>query len=118
MSVLTKDQILAAVDLPREEVSVPEWGGAVVVRGLTGKERDQFEASLVDGKDKNKTNLNNIRARLVALTLVDSKDNRLFSDEDVEKLGAKSAQVLDRLFETAQRLSGLKRDSVEELAGN
>ena len=28
---LTKAQILSADDLPREEVSVPEWGGSVLV---------------------------------------------------------------------------------------
>ena len=44
---LNREAILAAEDLPRELVEVPEWGGAVYVRALTGAERDQFEASKI-----------------------------------------------------------------------
>ena len=44
--MLTKDQILKSDDLPSEEVSVPEWGGSVMVRSMTGYERDQFEQSV------------------------------------------------------------------------
>jgi len=32
MNILSKDAILAADDLPRETVNVPEWGGEVLVR--------------------------------------------------------------------------------------
>jgi hypothetical protein len=63
-------------------------------------------------------NLRNIRAKLVALTVVDEDGNRIFSDEDAEALGKKSAAALDRIFAVAQRLSGLRPEDVEELAGN
>ena len=43
---LTRDQILAVSDIQTEEVHVPEWGGTVLVRGLTGAERDEFEAGM------------------------------------------------------------------------
>jgi hypothetical protein len=44
-------------------VSVPEWGGEVVVRALTGAERDAFEQSTIEQRGKSvKTNLANIRA--------------------------------------------------------
>ncbi len=63
-------------------------------------------------------NLQNIRAKLVALTVVDEQGNRIFKDEDVKWLGNKSAAALDRIFEVAQRLSGLRDEDVEELAKN
>ena len=44
---LSRDDILKAEDLTTEEVDVPEWGGTVLVRGLTGRERDEFEASVM-----------------------------------------------------------------------
>ena len=116
---LTRDAILKAHDLPTEVVEIPEWNGAVIVRGLTGAERDAFEQSIVEQRGKNtRMNLRNIRAKLVALTVVDENGNRVFSDEDAEALGKKSAAALDRIFAVAQRLSGLRPEDVEELAGN
>lgn len=116
---LNREAILAAEDLPRELVEVPEWGGAVYVRALTGAERDQFEASIVEQRGRDmRMNMRNIRAKLVALTVVDEDGQRIFTDDDVAALGGKSAAALDRLFAVAQRLSGLSKEDVEELAKN
>lgn len=116
---LNREAILAAEDLPRELVEVPEWGGAVYVRALTGAERDQFEASIVEQRGRDvRMNMRNIRAKLVALTVVDEGGQRIFTDDDVAALGGKSAAALDRLFAVAQRLSGLSKEDVEELAKN
>jgi hypothetical protein len=117
--LLNRDAILQAQDLPQERVSVPEWSGEVIVRGLTGAERDQFEQSIVEQRGKNtRMNLRNIRGKLVALCVVDEEGNRIFRDEDADALGKKSAAALDRVFSVAQRLSGLRNEDVEELAGN
>lgn len=117
--LLSRDEILAADDLPRELVDVPEWGGAVYVRTLTGEERDAFEAATVQSRGKRvDLNLRNIRARLVALAVVDEDGRRLFTDGDVAALGKKSAQALNTLFGVAQRLSGLTEADVEEMAKN
>lgn len=119
MAVLNRDAILQANDLPTERVEVPEWDGEVIVRGLTAAERDQFEQSIVETRGKDtRVNLRNIRAKLVALTVVDEEGNRIFRDEDVELLGRKSATAINRIFEVAQRLSGLRPEDVDELAGN
>ena len=119
MALLTRDAILQVQDLPTEQVHIPEWGGDVLVRALTGAERDRFEQSIVEQRGKNtRMNLQNIRAKLVALTVVDEQGNRIFKDEDVKWLGNKSAAALDRIFEVAQRLSGLRDEDVEELAKN
>lgn len=119
MKLLTRDAILQAEDLPTEDIEVEEWGGAVRVRALTGAERDAFEQSIVEQRGKStRMNLRNIRAKLVALTVVDADGKRLFSDKDAELLGKKSAAALDRVFEVAQRLSGLSPEDMEELSGN
>lgn len=113
--ILTRDEILSADDLKKETVSVPEWGGSVIVRSLMGFERDQFEASIVQGRS---TNLSNLRAKLVALGAINEKGKRLFTTKDVELLGKKSASALDRVFAVCQRLSGLTTKDVDELAKN
>lgn len=112
---LDRDAILQADDLPRTRVDVQEWGGSVNVRVMTGAERDAFEAQVAGGGH---VNLDNIRARLVALTLVDDDGKRLFSDTDVTQLGNKSAAALDRVFSVAQKVNGLTEQDVQELAGN
>lgn len=109
MAKLNKAAILAADDLPRESVTVPEWGGEVLVRTMTGTERDAFESSLLD-KDKR---LENMRARLVSLTLCDESGERMFSDDEVTALGKKSAIALDRVFAVAQRLNGIGGEAVD-----
>jgi hypothetical protein len=116
---LTKQQILDAQDLETKEVEVPEWGGTVLVKTMTGVERDAFESSVVKGKGKNTTvNMANIRAKLVAASIVDQDGQRLFDDQDVQALGKKSAAALDRVFGVAQKLSKISQDDVEELAKN
>lgn len=119
MTILTREQILQANDIITETVSVPEWGGEVLVRGLSGSERDGFEDATLEQKGKSRrVNLANVRARLCALSIVDENGKRMFSDEDVRALGRKSAAALDRVFSAAQRLSGLSDEDVEELAKN
>jgi hypothetical protein len=114
---LTKDQILAAADLPEEVVDVPEWGGKVLIRGMTGAERDAFEESvMVTRGNSREINLRNFRAKLVALSIVDPvTKERMFSDHEVAELGKKSARALQRVFEAALRLNGMTAESVEEL---
>lgn len=114
--MLSKDQILAADDIPTKLVSVPEWGGDVRMRGLTGTERDQYEASLFQQRgEKRVLRTENARARLVALCLIGDDGERMFSDAEMKELGRKSGKVLDRLFDEARKLSGLGNDDVEEL---
>lgn len=117
--LLTKDAILSADDLVTEDVEVPEWGGTVRVRAISGAERDAFEQAIVTRKGKNvTTNLANIRAKMVALCVVDENGQRLFGDKDVLLLGTKSAAALDRVFTVAQQLAGLTDKDVDELAEN
>jgi|SRR5690554_5882572 len=116
---LSRDDILKASDIETREVDVPEWGGKVYVRGLTGSERDAYEASLVQFRGKQRVpDLANARAKLVVRCIVDEEGNRVFTDADANALGKKSGAVLDRLFEVASKLSGLSDKDVDELVGN
>ena len=116
---LNKAAILAQDDLKTEDVFVPEWDAWVKVRTLNASERDHFEAGTVQRNgNKVTTNLENIRARLCLLCMVDENGDRLFQDEDTYPLGGKSAAALDRIFTVAQRLNGLTDADVEEIKKN
>jgi len=114
---LSRDDILKATDNEPEEVDVPEWGGSVLVRGMTGRERDAFEVSLLaPGRGgRRQVDPANVRAKLVARCCVDDDGNRLFTDADVAELGGKSAAAVDRVYAVAARLSGMGTDEQEEL---
>jgi hypothetical protein len=117
--LLNKEQIKSVSDLETQDVEVPEWGGTVRLKSLTGAERDRFEAGVVQGQGRNTTvNMQNLRAKLVAQSAIGEDGKPLFTEEDVKWLGEKSAKALNRLFNTAQQLSGLSESDVKELAGN
>jgi len=119
MARLTKQQIIDVNDLEAVEVEVPEWGGSVLVRPLTAKQRGQFTATLVDQRQGGRTlRLQEIQIRLCGLSIVGEDGKRLFSDAELSTLGGKSSAALQHVFEEAQRLSGLSDEQVEELAGN
>lgn len=117
MSVLNREDILGADDILIEQVPVPEWGGDVFVKGMTGSERDQFEAGVIsiDG-EKQRVDMRDIRAKLCSKSICDEDGKKLFSTADVKELSQKSAVALQRVFKVAQRLSGITDDDVEELA--
>lgn len=116
LKLLGRDEILAAVDLQQEDVPVPEWGGTVRIRGLSGSERDQYEAWIISGKGKNRdVNLRQSRAKLVMMCAVDVDGRRLFDEADIIRLGAKSALAMQRVFDKAAALSGLDEDALEKI---
>jgi len=116
--MLTKDAIKAVADLPTEDVEVPEWGGMVRVRGLSGADRDAYFASMaVMGKGGNVvgSDFSHATGKLVSLCVVDGNGDPMFSAIDVGWLGQKSAVALGRVFEAASRLSGLEEADIEAL---
>lgn len=114
MGYLTKDAILGADDLPAEDVEVPEWGGTVRVRGLTGTERDRFEFAMAAAKDR--PDRVDVRAQVVGRCIVDENGERLFTDKELVKLGSKSGAALDRVFDVVRGLSGMGDQAVEGAA--
>lgn len=127
MALITRDAVLNATDLRRELVPVPEWGGEVYVRELTGLERDRWETEqakigrTLDEAPTYKADARlpqrNIRASLVALACCDETGKAIFRPEDAAELGKRSAAVLDRLFDVAARLAGITKEVQAEIAG-
>lgn len=118
---LTKQEIYAVDDTIFEDVQVPEWSedGFVRVFGLTGTERDAFEASMVvTVGNKQSVNTENIRAKLCVLAIRDENGKPMFDMADVHSLGQKSAAALDRVYEVAARLSKISKEDVDEMVKN
>jgi hypothetical protein len=112
-----RSQILGADDLPSESVEVPEWGVTVHVRSMTGRDRDMFEAQMLDMADSG-SRMENFRARLAVFCATDEKGKRIFKDTDIKVLGQKSGRALDRVFEVASRLNKLTDADIEDTKKN
>jgi hypothetical protein len=120
MTLLNRDAILAAEDKNYEDVPVPEWGGTVRVAGMTGGDRNAYQASMVvlgPNGSVQRLNMADQLAKLLSRSIVDDNGERLFSDKDLKALSAKSGAVLDRLGDVAMRLSGLRKEDMEAEAG-
>jgi hypothetical protein len=117
---LTREQILEAPDIKREKVNVPEWGGDIYVKGLSGIANEEFQESIIEMKEdgKRKVSYKYMRAKLLALTICDENGNLLFSEADIEALDNKSSYVLSLIYEKAQQLSGLTKGDIENLRKN
>lgn len=110
MGLLTKSAILGAADLKHEDVDVPQWGGSVRVRVMTGAERDEFRAAIAT--EDGSLPVGKFSAALVAATCIDEHGERLFTMADVEALQAKSAASIDGPASAAMRLNGLGGQAV------
>ena len=113
--MLTKDDILNADDLTEVTVSVPEWSGDVIVKSMSGVDRDEWERSIYHDGIKD---FDNIRAKLCAMSIVDESSKKLFTMADIRTLGGKSGKALDRVFTVAKKLSGIGKQEILSLKKN
>jgi hypothetical protein len=103
---LTAAEIREVQDVETVVVDIPEWGGAIRLKALTGEEAVEFSESIKEG-DKSGA------ARLVARCAVDEDGNRIFADADIDVLKQKSMKALLRAQNVAMKLNGLTEESKE-----
>ena len=112
-----RDKILAAKELPTEQVQTDEWAPSGVpfvrVRGLTAAEREEWERWVGDSDGQKQTY---IREKLVAMTVVDEDDPNkpVFSRSDVEALSELSSSAIIKIWDAARRLSGMRTEAEME----
>jgi len=114
---LSADDIFSASDSKINQVEIPEWGGTIFVKTMSGIERDKFESDHTRLK-KTGQELYNFRARFAVCVVCDQEGTLLFKAEDAEKIGCKSAKSLDRIFEAASAMNGMTAEDVETLEKN
>lgn len=123
MAMLSREDIERNSQLKTQIIHIPEWNGDVMIRELTGEQRDRYENSItgneltrVGEKVSQRLSLHNVRARLVSMCLIDpEKQTPLYSEKEIGLLGNKSAAALDRLFDACQKLSGITDEDMQEM---
>ena len=112
MAILSKEEILAAVDLPEEVISIPEWGGDVKVRGMSAEERVRWLKETQDDKGQ----IDPEKAAYIAVIYGVTEPK--FTQEDVPALKQKSASAIDRISRAWLRLSGVGDEELAKVRGN
>lgn len=116
---LTKEAFTSAQGHRVQEIEIPELGDVAYIRTIRAIDFDAYQASLRD-PITGQTNLGNICARLVVLSLCDADGNLIWPEQDrgegLAVLAGMPAAVMDRLFLAVKQLNNLK--SVEDAAKN
>lgn len=115
--MLTREEIEGKQDLKIVTVSVPEWGGDVLVKELPSGVAEKFWAAMQAEREEDKPPAH-FRERLIVQSVVDADGNRLFTDDDVEMLAGKCNAAINTIYEMAVGLSGISDAEVEETAKN
>ena len=110
-SILTRDAIVAIDDCEKVRVAVPEWGGDVYVRVMSGVQLSKVQ------EFKGKNDLDTL-VHILTICLCDESGKSLFKRDDVKLLEGKSGVVLVRLANLAMSINGIGDDAEEELGKN
>lgn len=114
---LLKEDIINRDDRTLTKINVPEWGGHIYIRPLSGIERVAYEES-VAALPKDEKNGIQVITRFLAMVLTDSKGDRLFSENDHNELAKKRWDVIMRIFNKAGRINAIDEKSIDELEKN
>lgn len=120
--LLNKSGILSGST--RKTKDVKAFGGTVRLREMSGNMRDEYEIFLLstrnksegEGEDDSRPKI--VRATLLVYSIVDEKDNLIFSQSDIKALGDQPISGLQLLYDTAIKLNALSAEDLKTLEGN
>ena len=110
------EEILATDDAHRETIEVPEWGTAITVVSMTALERADIERAW--SKKEASSDPAKFRCDVLSRSIKNGDNKPWGTPEQFASLMGKNAEVIERLFESACRLSGFSGRDVKELEKN
>ncbi len=117
---LTAVEILSAKDIDEAEINLPQWGGDVVVRGLSSEEHEKVVQDSMEGPIKDrKFSMIGYNARMAVACTYDglAKDGgkKTFNDSHLALLRKKASGPVAAIAKKVQELSGLGEEEVEKM---
>ncbi len=115
-----RERFLAPMQIRRELVPLPELGEgcSVWVHGMNALEWTAFQTEQQGKNGKPNDKAKRVRERMVVHCCRDESGLPLFSPADVPAIGKQPAGMVERIVDTALRLSGLASAEVETIAKN
>jgi hypothetical protein len=118
---LTADDIATAIqgDFKVEVLHVPEWGGDVYIRTLSAADRDNYSGS-IQATEKEKPNVENFRARLVARCLCGEDGSPFYADAEVgaTTIGGANSAAIEKIFQACRKLNAMTDKDLAEMEKN
>ena len=110
---LTAADILQAEDFVFEDISIPEWGGTVRIRSLSGAQRATLKKAIDAGTET-------ADEMICVMCMVDDDGNRIFNSSQIEALRKKNTKAITRIAKRALVISGMidPAKAVEEAKKN
>jgi hypothetical protein len=104
----------------KEDVPLPEFGDGVVISvwGMTAGERTRFEQSMQGKSGPIAARVAEIRERLVIACCKTDDGQPMFTVDDIDALRQQPADIIERIVNVAQRLSGFSAADIEATAKN
>jgi len=113
MAFLTLDEIKGVDDITKRTIEVPEWGGDVCVKSMSGRLRNNLEQKISSNAPHG-----DVKMLIVTNCCIKEDGSRLFSDSDKKWLLEKASKPLETIFEAVCKMSGIGLDAAEEAEGN
>lgn len=111
-----RDRILSASDLTSELVDIPEWDVTVEVRGMSAADRTALMDKAAEANGNVNTSLL-FPSLVISCTFDPETGERVFDEADRAALGEKNGLAVERVVQTAMRLSGMSIEA-KDAAGN
>ena len=122
MPLLTRDKLLAKDKIKVVKVDLG-GGDFVYVKQMTAKERDRFEASIIQAVQDSKgniidykRNLEDFRAKLAVQSICDENGDLILKPADYKILSENiSAAKLEKIVNVIQKINGMTEEDQENL---
>lgn len=108
-----KEQIQQAEDRARRTIDVPEWGVVLELISPSVEERAELIAAHQAAEDGEIDYATMYTSLLIATAHDPETGERVFGPDDAAWLAKKDAEVVNRVFEVAQEISGLAKATLE-----
>ena len=119
-TILTPELLRTAPRPKPVDVPLPELGEGVVVPvwPMTAREWTQFQSEQQEPDGKPNANVKFVRKQLMLKYCRNDDGTPLFTMEDIAAIGQQRADVIERIVNVAQRLSGFSNADIEATAKN
>lgn len=120
---LTSDAIFKVQDIKEKELEIEEWGGTVIVRGLTSIDHERLTQSCTEGPIGDRQfNMVGYQAKVTILCSYDgfAKDGgkRIFEKSHLSALMEKASGPVAAIATLAHELSGIGKGAVDRFQKN
>lgn len=123
-TILGRDAILQNSTFKQREVPVPELGGALLVRELTGLHAAEFQRRSMALVDTQKTQIRDAKelaelsAQVWVWGVIDQDGQALFTRDDIPRITAMPARIVDLVADAILDLSGLSQRALRRSKKN